>query len=222
MADAEIQPGWRRWSWVRRAFGPGTSLVFARHATPEQVIRAFRLDPATGTMMTWQQADGTDWGAVRDPSGNELPCPFVRAGRAGDWGFAVDLSYLALNSAIQGHNVLATLSAGSEAVEVLWTPKPNESVEYYADGEWVMTFEPYRAWDRGPARDRFVSEMRQAGLYTEPPSEAARRARHPRFDVLIAALEMVTIALGIGLTEDLVTGPLLTVPILTASSPPWR
>lgn len=33
------------------------------------------------------------------------------------------------------------------------------------------------------------------------------------FDSLIAALEMLTIALGIELTEDLIAGPLLTVPI---------
>lgn len=44
MADDEIQPGWRRWAWARRAFGPGASLIFARHVTPEQVIRGFRLD----------------------------------------------------------------------------------------------------------------------------------------------------------------------------------
>src|SRR6202034_2337534 len=128
--------------------------------------------------------------------------PFVRAGRCGDWAFAVDPSFLALNSAIQGHYVLAGLSAGSEAVEVLWTPKPTESVECYAGGEPVMTFDPYRAWARcGPGRDRFVTEMRRAGLHTEPPSEAALRAEHPDFDVLIAALEMLTIALGIVLTE---------------------
>jgi hypothetical protein len=210
VADDEVQPGWRRWGWVRRAPDPGTSLVFARHATPEQVIRGFRLDPAAGRVMTAQQAAGMDWGVIRDLSGNELPCPFVRAGRSGDWAFAVDQSYLALNSAIQGHDVLATLSARSEAVEVLWTPKPNESVEYYAAGEQILNFEPYRAWDRGPDQDRFVSEMRQAGLRTEPPSEQAGQAR---VDVLIAALEMLTIALGIGLTENLVEGPLLTVPI---------
>jgi hypothetical protein len=77
-----------------------------------------------------------------------------------------------------------------------------------------VTFEPYRAWDLwGPDRDRFVGEMRQVGLHTEPPSEAAVRAEHPDFDVLIAALEMLRIALGIDLTEDLIAGPLLTVPI---------
>jgi Family of unknown function (DUF6461) len=210
----EVQPGRRRWGWVRRAFDPGTSLVFARQVTPEQVIRGFRLDPAAGKIMTGQQAAGEDWGVIRDLSGSELPCPFVQTGRCGDWAFAVDPSFLALNSAIQGHYVLATLSAGSEAVEVLWTAKPGESVEYYADGEPAMTFEPYRSWERwGPDRDRFVSEMRQAGLHTEPPSEPALRAEHLDFDVLIGALEMLTIALGIGLTEDLIAGPLLTVPI---------
>jgi hypothetical protein len=213
VADDEIQPGQRRWGWVRSAFDPGTSLVFARHATPEQVIRGLRLDPAAGEMMTGEQAAETDWGVIGDLSGNELPTPFVRIGRSGDWAFAVDQCFLALNSAIRGHDVIRTLSARSEAVGVLWTEKPGESVEYYADGEWVMTFEPYRAWDRGPDRDRFVSEMRQVGLHTEPPSEAAPRAGHPRFDVLIAALEMLTIALGIELTQDLTDGPLLTVPI---------
>jgi hypothetical protein len=209
VAGDEVQPGWRRWGWVRRAFDPGTSLVFARHATPERVIRGFRLDPAAGRVMTERQAAVMDWG-VRDLSGSELPCPFVRAGRSGDWAFAVDQSYLALHSALHGHNVLATLSARSEAVQVLWTPKPNESVEYYAAGAQILIFEPYRAWDRGPDGDRFVSEMRQAGLHTEPPPEDAV---DPHVDVLIAALEMLTIALGIELTEDLTDGPLLTVPI---------
>lgn len=212
MVDDEIQPGWRRWGWVRSAFDPGTSLVFA-HATLEQVIRGFRLDPAAGRMMTAQQANGMDWGVIRDLSGNNLPCPFVRVGRSGDWAFAADQSYLSLNSSIQGHSVLAALSVQSEAVEVLWTPKPNESVEYYADGELVTMFEPYRAWDRGPDRDRFAREMRQAGLHTEPPPEEAEEAEPPHFDILIAALEVLTIALGIRLTEDLIDGPLLTVPI---------
>jgi hypothetical protein len=212
VADDEIQPGQRRWGWVRPAFDPGTSLVFARHATPEQVIRGFRLNPAAGKMMTGEQTLEMDWG-LRDRAGNELPSPFVRVGRSGDWAFAVDQSFLALRSSIRGHNVTEILSARSEAVGVLWTEKPNESVEYYADGEWVMTFEPYRAWDRSPNRDRFVSEMRQVGLHTEPPSKAATRAKRPHFDVLIAALEMLTIALGIELTEDLIVGSLLTVPI---------
>jgi hypothetical protein len=219
VADDEVQPGWRRWGWVRRAFDPGTSLVFARNATPEQVVRGFRLDPAAGRVITGQQAARMDWGVIRDLSGNVLPCPFVRAGRSGDWAFAVDQSYLSLHSAIQGHDVIATLSTRSEAVEVLWTPKPNESVEYYAAGEQILTFEPYRAWDRAPDRDRFVSEMRQAGLHTEPPSEEAVGAH---VDVLIAALEMLTITLGIGLTEDLIDGPLLTVPIPPGWAPHAR
>lgn len=178
MADGEIQPGRRRWGWVRTAFNPGTSLVFARDATPEQVIRGFRLDPAAGELMTRQQAARMDWGAIRDMSGNRLPCPFVRAGSSGNWAFAEDPSYLALNLSIHRHNVLAALSAGSEALEVLWTPKPNESVEYYADGVWTVAFEPYAPSQRhGSDPDRFVNEMRQAGLQTEADRSEEARAR---------------------------------------------
>jgi hypothetical protein len=54
--------------------------------------------------------------------------------------------------------------------------------------------------------------MRQAGMETEPPGTpglpAARRRRLR--DPVIASLDMLSLALGIRLPEDMALGPLLT------------
>lgn len=73
----------------------------------------------------------------------------------------------------------------------------------------MTSFEPYMARYRtGSEPDRFLREMREAGMATgladdEDPPEGPE-------DDLVAALEMATRALGIRLPEELALGPLLT------------
>lgn len=75
---------------------------------------------------------------------------------------------------------------------------------YFVDGDMVTSFEPLLAhYGSGSGPDRFVPQMRLAGLSVEPPpddgadqhSDSAGPERDPR----IALLEMLTLALGIRL-----------------------
>ena len=79
---------------------------------------------------------------------------------------------------------------------------------YIADGVEVTSFEPLLAFDRdGSDPDRFVPQMRQAGLSVDRSRDRAGPQRSPR----VAVLEMLTLALGIRLTREVAMGPLPTV-----------
>jgi hypothetical protein len=181
------------WEWLEdSALRLGCALIFARDVTQDEVFEAFELDPTSARMEGW----------VFDPDRRR-----VRVGRLGAWAFAIDESMESLDLAIHGKNVGERLSAGTEAVIVSWTPKPNENFEYWADGTLVTRLEAYRAWDRdGSERDRFAREMRQVGMITE----ADDAAEGPEDD-LIAALDLATLALGIRLPEQVAMGPLATI-----------
>jgi hypothetical protein len=141
-----------------------------------------------------------DW--VEDPA-----CRQVRVGRFGAWTFAIDEWMESLDLAVRGKDVGKRLSAGTEVVVVFWTPKPNEHFEYWADGTLVTRFEPYRVRDRdGSEPDRFLREMRQAGMVTE----ADDAAEGPEDD-LIATLDLMTLALGIRLPGQVAMSPPATV-----------
>jgi hypothetical protein len=75
-------------------------------------------------------------------------------------------------------------------------------------------------WDRaGREPDRFLPGMRELGLRVDRPAPhqrpGARRnleeeRRRPRRDPVVAALAMLTLALGIQLPGEAAHGPLLT------------
>ena len=181
------------WDWLREsALRLGCALIFARDVDQDEMFEAFDLDPSSAQMEDW----------VFDPYHAR-----VRVGRLGAWTFAIDEDLESLDLALHGKNVGQRLSAGTEVVVVEWTPKPTEIFEYWADGTWVTTFEPYRAYDRlGSEPDRFLREMRQVGMVTEADEDA----EGPQDD-LIAILDLVTLALGIRLPEQVAMGPLAAV-----------
>lgn len=192
MADENAQPSgdwdWLEESWLRLS----CVVIFAREVTQDQMFEAFDLDPSSARMEEW----------VFDPYR-----PRVRVGQVGVWTFAIDEQMESLNLAMRGKNVGKRLSAGTEVVMVSSTAKPTEDFEYWADGTWVTTFEPYRAFDRSGAEpDRFLREMRQVGMVTE-----ANDAAEGPEDDLSAALDLVTLALGIRLPQEIAMGRLATV-----------
>lgn len=215
MSDAE-RAGEHDWGWVRDSLGLGATLIFARGVAPERVIEAFRMDPATARVVPESQIpEVLPYPVYSD--GLEATGPYLRIGQSGEWAFVIDPTFLSLYSHLHGGPVEARLSAGTEVVTVTWTPKPTESVDYWVDGQWMTCFEPYMAYHRaGADPDRFVPQMRQVGLETEPPGPAAGSGEpddEPGAyqDTLIAALGMLTLALGIRLSEEAASGPLLTV-----------
>lgn len=79
---------------------------------------------------------------------------------------------------------------------------------YFSDGDEATSFEPLLSHYRdGSDPDRFVPQMRQAGLNVDPPPEDDDFAA----DTRTAVLEMLTLALGIRLPRDVALGPLPTV-----------
>lgn len=181
------------WDWLgKSALRLGCALIFARDVDQDEMFEAFGLDPSSAQMEDW----------VFDPHHAR-----VRVGRLGAWTFAIDEQMESLDLAVHGQNVGGRLSAETEAVVVWWTPKPNENFEYWADGTLATRFEAYRVFDRdGSEPDRFLREMRQAGLVTE----ADDTAEGPE-DYVIATLVLATLALGIRLPEQVAMGPLATV-----------
>ena len=192
MADENAQAG-GQWEWLEGSeLRVGCALIFARDVDQNEVFEAFGLDPSSARMEDW--AD--------DPEHRR-----VRVGRLGAWTFAIDEWMESLALAVGEKNVGKRLSAGTEAVVISWTPKPNENFEYWADGTLLTRFEAYRAGDRGGSEpDRFLREMRQVGMVTE----AGEDAQGPEDD-LIAILDLVTLALGIRLPEQVAMGPLAAV-----------
>lgn len=192
MANADVQAS-GEWDWLEESpLRIGCALIFARDVAQDEVFGAFDVDPTSAHMEDWEF----------DPEDRR-----IRVGRLGTWTFAIDESMESLHLAIRGRNVGARLSAGTEAVVIEWTAKPTETFEYWADGTLVTRFEPYRVCDRdGSEPDRFLDEMRLLGMVTEADDEAEGPD-----NVLIATLDLMTLALGIHLPEATAMGPLATV-----------
>lgn len=209
MAAQEMTPGEADWGWVRQSpdISLGGLLIFVRGSSPQQMIAAYGMNPQAARMMTWAEISGS-----LPPGGP----PWMRAGQAGQWAFTIEV---VTQLGLEG-DVARRLSAGTEAVEVCWTAKPNSSVRYLADDVLVTGFEPGMEWGRvGREPDRFLPAMRELGLRVDrpaPPQHPTARGnleeerRRPRRDPVVAALAMLTLTLGIQLPGEVATGPLLT------------
>lgn len=180
------------WAWIDEDYPIAFTLMFVRAVTPERLIEAFGADPAAAELLTKEATELT------------LGYPWVRVGRAGEWAFAFDNSSA---DVYERGRIARELSAGTDLA--LLDSGPNMDYFYYfADGTEVTSFEPLLAHDRGGSDpDRFVPQMREAGLPVDRSRDRAGPQRSPR----IAVLEMVTLALGIRLPREVATGPLLTV-----------
>jgi hypothetical protein len=200
------------WDWILDGdIEIGGSLMFARGVQAERVIEAFGMDPAGAMLRPASRAREALRYSVRDET-LQVIHPWIRAGQAGEWGFAIDES----SAGYGGYEDAAAheLSAGTDVAWFSWT-QTIDYFHYLAYGTEVTAFEPGMGWDRfGSEPDRFVSEMRQAGVSADRPVPGSPRpvgagasGRDPR----IATLEMLTLALGIRLPVDIALGPLLTV-----------
>ncbi len=180
------------WDWMPEEYPDGVRLLFARGVTPERVIEAFGADPAAAEPLPADQA-------------LETLTSWVQVGRVGEWAFAIDNSSL---DAEESGRISRMLSAGTELA--LFETGPNfDHFYYFADGDEVTSFEPLLSHYReGSDPDRFVPQMRQAGLNVDPPPEDDDAFGG---DTRIAVLRMLTLALGIRLPRRVALGPLRTV-----------
>lgn len=228
MTSQKAQPGGRGWAWL----GPNRRgllgcLVFARDITPERLIDGYDMDPSAAEMLPLDLVDEEFVFPVFAEDGYTTANPWIRAGRFGAWAFAT--SETGLDWPGYHQEVARRISAGTEAVVVIWTATI-DSMEYSADRTLMTGITDIgMPWHRGGSDpDRFVTEMRRVGLQIEPPDPDEQRARvleertrileaHREgreieiFDDLVATLEMLTLAVGIQLPEEVARGPLLTV-----------
>jgi hypothetical protein len=196
------------WDWVAEtALDIGGSFTFARGASPEQVMRAFGMNPAKARLVpasdVAQALHDPDWLRTEPPEH-----PWIRVGVAGEWGFALDES----TAGYSGYedDAAAALAASTDVVLLTHT----QTIDYFsysAGGTATTSFEPGGLDRYGTEPDRFVEQMRQVGLRT-----AIGDAVDDAVDPVIAVLRMLTIALGIRVPLDLALGPLLTVQRETA------
>jgi hypothetical protein len=219
MTEVSGPPAAGGWDWIRRgALELGGCLIFVRDAGPEQVIEGFEMDPAAAMLLPEARAGAAIRFPIYDDKARTI-APYIRVGRVSEWAFAISETGLDL---LDYHDAAASrLSVGTDAVMVIWTATVN-GFEYLADGEQVTSFEPMRAWERyGSQPDRFVREMREVGLTTDAPPPVPPRPhgtkrdyaalRRAYRDPVIAALELLTLALGIRLPAEVASRPLLTV-----------
>ena len=191
------------WDWVREtALDIGGSFTFARGASPEQIMRAFGMNPARARLVAAsdvaQALHDSDWLRTEPPEH-----PWIRVGVAGEWGFALDESTAGYGG--YEDDAAAALAASTDVVLLTHT----QTIDYFsysAGGTATTSFEPGGLDLYGTEPDRFVEQMRQVGLRT-----AIGDAVDDAVDPVIAVLRMLTIALGIRVPRDLALGPLLTV-----------
>jgi hypothetical protein len=206
--DGQTDPGDRfDWGYVAETtLDVGGSVTFARGASPEQIMRAFGMNPANARLAPepWSEIlkvlPHPDWQETYPPEH-----PWIRVGVVGDWGFAIDESAAGYGG--YEEEAATELSAGTDAVLFMHN-QALDDFYYYVDGTLVTHFEPLGAWDRfGTDPDRFLPQMRQVGLRVDPPDPGAGDFRNPQ----LALLEMLTLAFGIRLPREVASGPLLTV-----------
>jgi hypothetical protein len=190
-------------------------LVFARDVLPERVITAYGMAPADARLLAEDQAAEAVPLPVLDDQARTAH-PWLRAGQAGSWAFAFTDSGVDLTGYHRG--AATRLSAGTEAFLIEWNASPFEAMTCLADEVLVTGFEPGRAWDRaGADPDRFLDEMRLAGLPADGPPGPAGPVRA---DPVPACLRLLELARGIRLTEEMTRGPLLTVQARTRPAAP--
>jgi hypothetical protein len=187
------------WRWVERFESLGFCLLFARGVSEEQLLAAYGCAPGSARVLTWAQLledeEFADNVAVDGP-------PVVRVGRVCEWAFGFE------DITPQGGRpeVARRLPPGTESVSILRVANAFSWLRHAVDGVAVTEFEPLSPHDRrGREPDRLVPLMRQVGLNPDGPLYL-----EGGFDPTTGALDLITVAWGMRLSGDTITGPLLT------------
>ena len=190
------------WDWSREEDHIRFRMMFVRGVAAERVAEAFGADPAAVRLLSAEVAPDTITHA-------DLGHEWVRVGSSGEWAFAIGEWY---ENGFE--HVALELSAGAEVALL------SSFFHYFRDGNRVTWFVPeFSAWRYGSAPDRFVPQMRQAGMGVDPPADV-EEFEFPQRDPRLAVLEMLTLALGVRLSREVAMGPLLTVRPGPAASGP--
>lgn len=206
MANSAHTSSTSDWNWIASDDFIVGFLMFVRGTSPQQILAGFRVDPDAGHVLPAGRADEAlhlpVWG-----DNDEAIHPWLRSGTVGDWSFAIDQTGI---DPSEYEETAQRLSSNTSLAVAAWTPTIN-NFHYWENGTRVTSFEPGMWWDRhGAAPDRFLPQMLQLGLQTEPPTPGVPRDDDTWPSWLIPTLEILTLAFGIRLSADVVNGPLLT------------
>jgi hypothetical protein len=193
------------WDWVLEgSMAAAGSLLFVREASPERVIEAHGMSPASARILPAARAAEALRYPVRDRRG-WLAHPWIRVGTSGDWTFVINPTWTGFGGFTD--DIQSRLSAGTEYAWVSWTEDRAGSFYYAVNGKYLTSFDLAEPWKRfGRRPDHFVTWMRMVGLPVDKPKRHSL-TRDPK----IVLLEMLGAALGIRVSREQARGPLLTV-----------
>lgn len=202
------------WGWVLEGdLATSGSLMFIRGGSPTAVVEAHGMSADKALILPRARAAE----ALRHPvtvRQHVIGYPWLRAGVTGEWAFAIEETWLGEDGSAA--ELIRRLSAETEMAWISWTGEQG-SWNYIVNGSTITWFDPAEPWRRfGRKPDQFVDQMREAGL---PVDEPKRKQAAPAGDSRIAALETLTLALGIRLGREAALGPLLTVQTDTETPP---
>lgn len=201
MADQQADMAMESWAWVRGGeLDLGGCLVFVRGVSAERLLEACGVEVDAARMLSLSGAQEEAWRT--EQADEDVDVRWVRVGQAGGWAFAFEAVAVSLQK------VAMPVSVGTEAIAITWT-QATWNFACYVDGEVGTSFDVGMGWHRyGNDPDRFLTEMRLVGLDTEPPPVSAPEREYS--DPVVQSLAMVTLALGIAVSEGVARGPLLT------------
>ncbi len=146
-----------RWLSGYEQLGEIYCVSFVRGLSPEEVLRRFGVDESTLEEVTFAELDERSAESMRDDAAG-----YIGAAKIGDWTVVVEPGgwQIAVDS-----EIYTPVSRGTEVVSVCRHDYASDTFAYIVDGEPVVLFDPMLPDERsGSDPDRFVMEMREAGL----------------------------------------------------------
>ncbi|RZS43066.1 hypothetical protein EV193_10242 [Herbihabitans rhizosphaerae] len=187
------------WDWVITGdspFSPGGCLTFAKGLAPEEMFRAFDLDPSSARPMTPEQVD-TD--PVLSTAGYEEGPQWIRV--AEDAGWTVAIEFIQMKG--EQDNIALRLAATTDVVCVSFNAKGFGTVTYLREGGVVVSFGVGQPYETRVGREPgfLDTELRAAGLVTGDLFTGGE---------LVPALELLTERFGVRLSRERYAEPLPT------------
>lgn len=149
-----------RWLSAREPLDETYCVSFVRGLSQGEVLRRFGVDESTMEEVTFDELGGRSVESMRaDAAG------YIGAAKIDDWTLVIEPGgwQIAVDP-----NICAPVSRGTEVVSVCCHDYASDAFAYIVDSEPVVLFDPMFPGERlGSDPDRFVEEMREAGLDPE-------------------------------------------------------
>ncbi|SNT45492.1 hypothetical protein SAMN05216276_104514 [Streptosporangium subroseum] len=149
-----------RWLSDSDPLGEIYCVSFVRGLSPDEVLRRFGVDEGTLEEVAFNELEERSVESMRDDAAG-----YIGAAKIGDWTLVIEPGgwQIAGDSEIGGR-----VSRGTEVVSVCCHEYASDTFAYLVGGEPVVWFDPMLPDARsGSDPDRFVEEMREAGLDPE-------------------------------------------------------